>query len=241
MNPERDYYQILHVHPQAPREIIKSSYRTLMQRMRMHPDLGGDNDSAAIINEAYAVLMDVHQREAYDRSRLANAANDSAAGAEQAEQAEQTASASGHATGARGMGACRFCGTPAARHGGNIAAAFCAECDSPRFMSGQVEDDGSDRRAILRVPKNCPVLFCTHWPQSEPHYGRGEDVSLTGLRFRSRVGLQIGQLLKIDAQMLRAVAEVTRVIDHGGDWEVAVQFQALHFERTRGSFIADCV
>jgi len=77
MKPKRDYYQILHVHPEAPREIIKSSYRTLMQRMRMHPDLGGDNDSAAAINEAYAILMEPEQRAAYDKSRLSDAANDS--------------------------------------------------------------------------------------------------------------------------------------------------------------------
>jgi DnaJ-class molecular chaperone len=48
----RNYYRILHVQPDAPTEVIKSSYRTLMQRLKMHPDLGGDHSEAALINEA---------------------------------------------------------------------------------------------------------------------------------------------------------------------------------------------
>jgi hypothetical protein len=41
MKNRRNYYRILHVQEDAPEEIIRTSYRTLMQRMRMHPDLGG--------------------------------------------------------------------------------------------------------------------------------------------------------------------------------------------------------
>ena len=65
----RNYYRILHVQPDAPAEVIKSSYRTLMQRLRMHPDLGGDHWNASLINEAYTVLMDPEQRAAYDREQ----------------------------------------------------------------------------------------------------------------------------------------------------------------------------
>ena len=52
----RNYYDVLHVVRGAPTEIIRSSYRTLMQKLKCHPDLGGDVATAAIINEAYAVL-----------------------------------------------------------------------------------------------------------------------------------------------------------------------------------------
>ena len=58
MDNRRNYYRILHVQPDAPTEIIKSSYRTLMQKLRMHPDLGGDQWNATLINEAYQTLMD---------------------------------------------------------------------------------------------------------------------------------------------------------------------------------------
>ena len=62
----RNYYRILHVQPDAPVEIIKSSYRTLMQKLKAHPDLGGDEWNAALINEACAVIIDPEKRAAYD-------------------------------------------------------------------------------------------------------------------------------------------------------------------------------
>src|SRR5690606_3216066 len=54
----RNYYRVLHVQPDAPTEIIRMSYLTLMRRLKMHPDLGGDHRKAALINEAFATLVD---------------------------------------------------------------------------------------------------------------------------------------------------------------------------------------
>ena len=68
MDNRRNYYRILHVQPGAPTEIIRASYRTLMQRLRAHPDLGGDHWNATVINEAYSVLSDPLKRARYDRS-----------------------------------------------------------------------------------------------------------------------------------------------------------------------------
>lgn len=238
MKPKRDYYQILHVHPEAPREIIKSSYRTLMQRMRMHPDLGGDNDSAAAINEAYAILMEPEQRAAYDKSRLSDAANDSF-GSDRATGAKPDSGGQGATSG--NLDECLFCQASLLPTGAIGAAHFCGQCNSPRFVPKQVSEDSEDRRAILRVPKNCALAFCTHWPQPQAYLGQSQDISLTGMRFLSAVGLEIGQVIKVDAQMLRAVGQVTRLSREGGNWEVGVKFLSLHFERARGSFIADCV
>ncbi|MBL4827933.1 MAG: J domain-containing protein [Spongiibacteraceae bacterium] len=61
-----DYYRILLVHPDADREIIRASYRTLMQKLKYHPDLGGDVGDAALINEAFSVLYDKEKRAHYD-------------------------------------------------------------------------------------------------------------------------------------------------------------------------------
>lgn len=63
----RNYYRVLHVQPEAPAEVIKASYRTLMTRLKVHPDLGGSHAQAAMINEAWAVLGDPERRAAYDR------------------------------------------------------------------------------------------------------------------------------------------------------------------------------
>ncbi|HLJ58403.1 MAG TPA: J domain-containing protein [bacterium] len=72
--PEIDYYEILQVHPRASQEMVKKAYRTLMGEMGAHPDLGGDEERAKLINEAYAVLGDPDLRGAYDRARGGQAA-----------------------------------------------------------------------------------------------------------------------------------------------------------------------
>ena len=58
MKNRRNYYRVLQVQPDAPAEVIKASYRTLMQKLKHHPDLGGDQWNASIINQAYSVLSD---------------------------------------------------------------------------------------------------------------------------------------------------------------------------------------
>ena len=66
MKNKHNYYRILYVQPDAPSEVIRASYRTLMQKLRKHPDLGGEHWNASIINEAHAVLTDETRRRAYD-------------------------------------------------------------------------------------------------------------------------------------------------------------------------------
>ena len=58
MKNRRNFYRILQVQADAPVEVLKASYRTLMQRLKMHPDLGGDHGQAALLNEAFATLTD---------------------------------------------------------------------------------------------------------------------------------------------------------------------------------------
>lgn len=66
MKSRRNYYRILQVQPDAPLEIIKSSYRTLMLTLKRHPDVGGENQEASLINEAYSALSDPMKRSEYD-------------------------------------------------------------------------------------------------------------------------------------------------------------------------------
>ena len=64
---KHNYYRILFVQPDAPIEVIRASYRTLMQKLKQHPDLGGKHWNASVINEAHQVLIDDTRRRAYDR------------------------------------------------------------------------------------------------------------------------------------------------------------------------------
>lgn len=202
----------------------------------MHPDLGGDNERAAAINEAYAVLMEPDHRAAYDKSRGPNKNDAGFATSGQQQEYHRTEPAV----------RCAFCRTPmnsVAQGAGNhdVDDDFCSNCSSPLFMAAAVQDEEGDRRSILRVPKDTPLVLCTHWPQQEPYFGRTDDISLNGMRFRCTPGLAIDQIIKLDTQILRAVAQVTRVERGSNYWDVGVKFLTLYFEQSRGSFIRDRV
>jgi hypothetical protein len=67
MKNRRNYYRLLQVQADAPTEIIRSSFRTLMRELKQHPDLGGSHWEATLLNEAYETLTDPKRRAAYDR------------------------------------------------------------------------------------------------------------------------------------------------------------------------------
>lgn len=66
----RNFYRVLQVQPDAPLYTIKNNYRTLLHKLRLHPDLGGNNDTASAINLAYATLRNSTKRAAYDLKLL---------------------------------------------------------------------------------------------------------------------------------------------------------------------------
>ncbi len=70
MDNRRNLYRILQVQPDASLEVIRNNYRTLLQKLRIHPDLGGDSWNASQINQAYHTLRDPQKRADYDRQLL---------------------------------------------------------------------------------------------------------------------------------------------------------------------------
>ena len=66
------YYEILEVVPTASPEVIRAAY--LAQAKKYHPDVCDDVFQGAekmrLLNEAYSVLSDPHQRRIYDDSLL---------------------------------------------------------------------------------------------------------------------------------------------------------------------------
>ena len=66
MDNRRNFYRILRVQPDASFDVIQQSYRSLMQKLRLHPDLGGEERNARIINQAYAILRNPELRAEYD-------------------------------------------------------------------------------------------------------------------------------------------------------------------------------
>ncbi len=231
MKNKRNYYRVLHVQPDAPREIIRSSYRTLMQKMRMHPDLGGDDWNASLLNEAYAVLTDTDNRAAYDKTRPEAKRGDSP-GDDKIVALSRIALTDIE---------CMFCGFARECAEELCADDLCERCESPLYPLEVSHMEETDRRSISRVPNNHSIVFNTHWPQASPSIGRADDVSLNGIKFFSQTNLEVGQIIKIDSPILKAVARIVRCKLQGSQWVTAAAFISLRFARTRGSFIAERV
>ncbi|UCH97338.1 MAG: DnaJ domain-containing protein, partial [Candidatus Aminicenantes bacterium] len=65
-----NYYKVLQVDPEADPLVIKNAYYTILNQLKCHPDKGGDEEKAKLINEAYHILSSAELREEYDRFLL---------------------------------------------------------------------------------------------------------------------------------------------------------------------------
>jgi hypothetical protein len=231
MDNRRNYYRILHVQPDAPEEIIRSSYRTLMQRLRAHPDLGGDHWNASLINEAYRVLTDASQRAAYD-AQYRERYRKSAPAAPAAEDTIYTASAR--------IG-CFFCGTPPANGKALTAEDTCQGCRSPLYPADRRKLGGDRQRAMNRLGRRHSLVLFTRWPQAQGATGESRDISLNGIRFVTREALAIGTLVKIESPVCSAVGRVANMrpnAEGNGLCLVGAEFVSVIFARSRGGFMS---
>lgn len=235
---QRNYYRILHVQPDAPVEIIHSSYRTLMQRLKFHPDLGGEEWNAALINTAYAVLSDPIKREKYDREfygtpkqfRSKNKASDKTS-PEPAQRPEPQPD----------IFQCLFCHEP---HffGSNIPVdALCRRCQSPLCQGEKHQLNKTKGRRANRVEDTKQINFYTNWPAETSHSAIIQNISIGGARFLSAQELKKDTYLKIEAEHFSAIGRIVncrQLFKFGGQWQVNIAFITLQFKEKRGSFIS---
>lgn len=243
----RSYYEILHVSREAPLEIIRGSYRTLMQRMKHHPDLGGDAATAALINEAYSVLSNPEKRAEYDArmdvmARVAEGFVDDGPGSDAPRPQPRDEPRVRVLDWSR---QCVFCETPHA-YGRNIEIEIaCKACESPLSAAELHRMESEGQRAIERVGKRMRVGYYTHWPQSRAYSGYVEDMSLNGLRLVARRDLVEGQCIKIVSDVVEAVAQVTHTLNERRGWSrrcvAGVSFVTLRFGRSAGGFVSSRV
>ena len=234
---DRNYYEVLHVSRDAPMEIIRGSYRALMQQMKHHPDLGGDAAVAAAINEAYAVLSDPERRAEYD-ARLDLIAQVAAGLGDTI--AEDTVPMSRRVLDP--FRECLFCEMPH-EHGRVIEVDIrCIECGSPLSTADKQRIEPSGKRAVERIDKRQAVTFFTKWPQARGHIGHTEDISLNGLRLITKRDLIVGQRIKIVSGLLESIAEVSHAAHERHGWTTVcvagVAFVTLRFSTSVGGFVS---
>ncbi|MGZ8530003.1 MAG: DnaJ domain-containing protein [Candidatus Binatia bacterium] len=244
-----NYYIILRVQHNASVDTIKASYRTLMVTMKMHPDLGGDHDVAAQINEAYAVLKDESKRVKYDRLYLLQRIQ--AAQTAARERAKRTANSAGARPAAGSTG--RPSPAPQAREGKAGQCPYCnaalpklirpdmrcERCRSPLYASPKPGAFGRElfgRRATPRIVKS---HFATIHPigQAQSMTVKMRDLSLTGISFYSDIALEIDQVFKFRDATLEAIAVVVSRGKRGQWYSVHARLLTVAFHQT-GVFVS---
>ncbi len=241
MQNRRNYYRVLQVQPDAAREVIKASYRVLMQKLKIHPDLGGDERDASLINEAYAVLSDEKRRAQYD---LEGGARDFVTGSDARSARSRPVSRGVRRPPHAGYPVsrdvtCPFCGRLNTVVETPQVAWNCANCRSPLQPVDRAGPRSGRRRAIPRLPHRASVRLFMSWPAAQPEWGRVLDLSPWGLRLQCAVGLSAGAVVKIDSELFSAVGRIADCQPASGRHEhaVGVEFITLEFRRAHGSFV----
>ncbi len=222
MQNRRNYYRVLQVQPDAPIEVIRASYRTLMRELKQHPDLGGSSSHAALLNEAYRTLSHPALRAEYDRKLFLR-------------YSRQSLSAPAFSDPGRQL--CPFC--KASLTGQAQPGQTCSVCQSPLRSEGGMADP--DRRALARIKRDGRVYYWSQWPQ-EPQEAKMIDISPQGMRLLCGPPVRPGTVLKISGPGFKASAIVKDLCAEKVGREklhaVGVSFLAVAFENPRGSFLS---
>ena len=228
----RNHYRVLHVQPDAPPEVIKASWRTLLSQLRQHPDLGGSHGQAVIVNEAWAVLGDAARRAAYDLT-LGPAVGG----------LQGRAGAVNGAGGAVGPEAgyrshCPLCQQP---FGGLPRPnSRCGHCHSPLASPPCPGAQGHEllgRRDAVRRDQGHVALVHVGWP-SPALPVRWRDLSLTGLSFYAPQALPPGQRLRLIDSAIEGVVEVVGCRPQGRVFTVHARLLTALLLQSVGVFVS---
>ncbi len=225
MNNRRNYYRILHVQPDAPLEVIHSSYRTMMKALRVHPDLGGDTLNAALINEAYQVLSSPERRIRYDdflAEQLLNSVNYGAQSFSDEQKCRMV---------------CAFCNTR--NKSENSRNKICVTCGSPIPETAQITFNARQRQ-LLRVSKSDPVHYWDGWPQP-PKSGQIIDLSPKGACFVTWESMVHQDIIKISSPGWHGLLNIIRKRVVNDRLQIGGEFIAVEFYFPTGNFLSRTV
>ena len=260
MHEPTDYYELLHIHPDAPDAVIKASYRAMMQKLKMHPDLGGDVETAAKINEAYAALSNPQSRQVYDASRKIDSAGQTSESEPQAfrqdngkdkgkdntsggKSAPQEPQLDDRVMWIEGSGdaskQCLFCKTPHPFLQNPPADALCVTCDCPLAPATRGDLLAGERRSLDRLKLERQVYFRIN-STAEMQTATTADLSLSGLLIESRIDLIANQLVQISSPFCQSLARVAHIrLSDSGVSQCGIEFRTLFFPNVAGSLISE--
>lgn len=247
----RHYYRILQVQPDAERAIIEASYKLL----KRDPSV-----NRLLLDEAWKILGNDAKRRHYDKTikQAARSKNkptsrhDTPAGAD-TRQSTETPPPSRQDTKKPGAGkeplaetdnhhtnpCCSFCKTRYFHNDYAQRHEYCEGCGSPLTPLADSFHTFS-RRGINRNISQIPAVIYTRWP-GNPIRVSLSDLSPAGLAFVNKKPIEVGYLIKIDAEQFKAVAESRYCQTIGPFFKIGVRFVTIKFQQQRGIFFSSSV
>jgi hypothetical protein len=223
MKNRRNYYRILQVQPDAPTEIIRASYRTMMRELKKHPDLGGSTWDAEVLNEAYETLSNPQRRAAYDEQLFLKYTKQTGASTKQPITPVF----------------CPICKRPLSRKA--RPGELCLTCQTPLRSTAAPAPEQATPRTIERIKKSEKIRYYPAWP-GKSEQGRMIDFSPNGMRFICNEKLALQTVLKISSELFEASGTVTNssqeVYNGKKCYAVGVCFLAVRFKESRGTFFS---
>jgi len=223
MKNRRNYYRILQVQPDAPFEVIRASYRTLMRELKQHPDLGGSTSNASFLNEAYETLSDPDRRAAYDKALATHYTR--RAGAPDRRPPMTVF--------------CPVCKKPLTRR--PQAGESCPTCQTPLRSQRSADLDQACKRSLPRTKSDDRIYYYPNWP-GKAQQGRMVDISPKGMRFLCGEDLSPKTVVKISSRLFEASGAVTNIREEivAGRrlFAVGICFLAISFVASRGTFLS---
>jgi hypothetical protein len=117
---------------------------------------------------------------------------------------------------------------------------ICPTCRTP-LLSDLRQESGQTRGRSLERTKISDPVYYSCWP-GKAKQGRMIDFSPKGMRFISGEMLAVGSILKISCRLFEASGTITNVSEGIADgmncFSVGVCFLAVHFEKSRGTFLS---
>ena len=223
MKNRRNYYRILQVQPDAPLEIIRASYRTMMRDLMQHPDFGGDHWNASIINEAYETLSDSVKRAEYDKTYSQHYSNTIASKTDFRKKAFTGSDNSA-------------CKKPVSGH-------TMSDKDLKSDKTQKAFYDGV-HRSVNRVKMNdTPLYFFSSSKKKQE--AKMLDLSPKGIRFTCSEKLTHESTIKIGCSLFKAEAEVVNYNKNLSNdkplYSVGARFRNIKFRNSTGSFYSHFV
>ncbi len=224
MKNKRNYYRLLQVQPDAPYEIIRASYRTLMKELKCHPDLGEENNNAYLINEAYETLSDKVKRVEYDEKHKIMPI-------ESFSQHRDTSKSKSNEKLLR-------------RNCNRSYESFSRHRDTLKSKSNEKPLRRNCNRSYNRIEKKEILLYSFSGLRAE-RKAQLLDISPKGIRFSCPEELKQGTTIRLKSPLLKADVKIVNsyktLLNEKIYYSVGAKFLEVTFSSNKGSFYSTSV